>query len=56
MTFEAREIAAVHWCTLAEARANVAPYLSTLLGWLTEADGTTYLEAGHPVDPAQNRG
>jgi RimJ/RimL family protein N-acetyltransferase/8-oxo-dGTP pyrophosphatase MutT (NUDIX family) len=56
MTFEAREIAAVHWCSLAEAEPHVAPYLRTLLACLTETDGTTYLEAGHPVDPSQNWG
>jgi len=50
MVLEQREIAAVHWCTIAEAEAHIPPYLGVLLARLMSGDeGTVYLEAG--VEP-----
>ena len=49
LVLQPREIAAVHWCTPAEAAVRVAPYLAELLTRLLEpAAGPTYLEAGSP--------
>jgi RimJ/RimL family protein N-acetyltransferase/8-oxo-dGTP pyrophosphatase MutT (NUDIX family) len=51
MTFEATEIAAVHWCTREEARPHVPDYLDVLLGRLdTHSGGTVYLEGGLPLE------
>jgi RimJ/RimL family protein N-acetyltransferase/ADP-ribose pyrophosphatase YjhB (NUDIX family) len=47
MLLEGREIAAVRWCTAAEAAAHVAPYLADLLERLIGEPGEpAYLEAG----------
>lgn len=51
VTLEPREIRAVHWCSLEDAIAHVAPYLAVLLPRLLEGPaGTTYLESGHELD------
>jgi 8-oxo-dGTP pyrophosphatase MutT (NUDIX family) len=51
MTFEATEIAAVHWCTREEARPHVPDYLDVLLGRLdTHSGGTVYLAGGLPLE------
>lgn len=52
MQLERREIRAVHWCTVEEAAAQVAPYLAALLPALLGGDpaaGPTYLESGVPL-------
>ncbi|MGH3470999.1 MAG: NUDIX domain-containing protein, partial [Nocardioidaceae bacterium] len=46
MRFEAREIAAVHWCTPADAEPHIPDYLKTLLPQLLAATSTRYLENG----------
>jgi RimJ/RimL family protein N-acetyltransferase/8-oxo-dGTP pyrophosphatase MutT (NUDIX family) len=54
VTLERREIHALHWCTLDEAEAHVAPYVMRFLRSLEAADagpgargsGTLYLEDG----------
>lgn len=50
MVLEAREIAAVHWCTLADAEPHIPRYLDVLLRHLlAQPPGTTaYLENGLP--------
>ncbi|EWT04165.1 pyrophosphohydrolase [Intrasporangium chromatireducens Q5-1] len=50
MTFEATEIAAVHWCTREQARPQVPDYLDGLLGRLERLDDPpVYLEGGSPL-------
>jgi RimJ/RimL family protein N-acetyltransferase/8-oxo-dGTP pyrophosphatase MutT (NUDIX family) len=52
LVLEPREIRAVHWCSLEEASARVAPYLADLLPHLLDpAGGTSYLESGEPLTP-----
>lgn len=49
LVLEPREIAAVHWCSLGEARERVAPYLATLLDRVMGGPSPTlYLERGQP--------
>ncbi len=49
LRLEAREIRAVHWCTLGEAIDQVAPYLAVLLPQLLDSPHPAYLDAGVPV-------
>lgn len=51
MVLESREIAAVRWCTTAEAEPHIPPYLSVLLARLMEPGehpGTVHPETMHP--------
>lgn len=50
MTFETTEIAAVHWCTRAEARPHLPDYLDVLLARIEQAsEDPLYLEGGSPL-------